>query len=214
MKNTQHDAVRPYFSEFPLLVLARPTDDGQFDVSGHMAVDGRTIGCYASPMTAWIDATQFAKAGRPGYRPERAGRFNRKLFYNADTQCLMVDVRTCWPVHDRRIILQPDLSLATITKPVRLHVPYGAELPASFEVDEAAFKWLDDVHERAGLYAWRETVRAVGSWEAPRVASAAQRALGTIEVTVCDASLCDELALFDPESERWHFVPAADFLKR
>lgn len=123
-------------------------------------------------------------------------------------------MRTCWPVHDRRIILQSDLSLASITKPVRLHVPHGAELPASFEVDEAAFKWLDDIHERAGLYAWRETVRAVGSWEAPRVASAAQRALGTIEVTVCDASLCDELALFDPESERWHFVPAADFLKR
>jgi hypothetical protein len=214
LKNTQPDAVRRYFSKFLLLVLARPTIDGQFDVSGDMAADGRTIGCYLNPVTAWVDATQFAKAGQSGYQLKSVGSFDRRLFYNANTRCLMADVRTCWAVHNRKIILRPDLGLVSITKPIRLPVPHGAELPASFEVDQDAFKWLDDIHERAGLFAWRETVRAVGSWEAARVASAAECALATIEVTVCDASLCDELALFDPEGGQWHFVPAADFLKR
>ncbi|EEA03316.1 conserved hypothetical protein [Burkholderia sp. H160] len=87
-------------------------------------------------------------------------------------------------------------------------------MPLSFEVDEKAFAWLDAIHERAGLYAWRETARAVLSWKADRMAQAAYRALELIEITGCDASLCDEVALFDPESEQWHFVPACEFLEK
>ncbi|CAD6526951.1 hypothetical protein LMG27952_01976 [Paraburkholderia hiiakae] len=213
MEHEQSGRVRPYFSDFPLQVLARPRDGGGFDVSGDMNGDDETVGCYANSVTALVDAIQMERAGRPGFGCGDAGTFDRHLFHSRDGKSLIANVRIGWPVHRRKIILRPGLGFATITKRLRQRVPDDGA-PLSFEVDEDAFAWLDAIHERAGLYAWRETARAALSWNADRMTKAALRALESIEVTVCDASRCDEVALFDPESEQWHFVPAKEFLIR
>jgi hypothetical protein len=211
LKPAQSDEARPYFSDFPLLVLARPLDDGRFDVSGDMTDDGETPGCYVNTVTALVDATQMARAGRPGFGCGDASTLDRHLFCSRDGKYLIADIRVGWPVYRRKIILRPGLGFASVTKRLRQGLPVGGVSP-SFEVDENTFAWLDAIHERAGLYAWRETARAVHLWNADRVVQLACRALESIDVTVCDASLCDEVALFDPESEQWHFVPAKDFL--
>ncbi|EDZ97649.1 conserved hypothetical protein [Burkholderia sp. H160] len=213
MKPVQSDEAGPYFSDFPLQVLARPLDGGGFDVSSDMTGDGETLGCYVNSVVALVDATQMARAGRPGFGCGDAGTFDRHLFRSRDGKNLVADIRVGWPVYRRKIILRPGLGFASVTKRLRQRLPDGG-MPLSFEVDENAFAWLDGIHERAGLYAWRETARAVLSWKADRVAQAACRALKLIEITVCDASLCDEVALFDPESEQWHFVPAREFLEK
>jgi hypothetical protein len=212
LKPVQSDEARPYFSDFPLLVLARPLDGGGFDVLGDITSDGETLGCYANPITALVDAEQLARAGRSGFGYGDAGSLDRHLFRSRDGKNLVADIRVGWPVHRRKIILRPGLGFASVTKRLRQRLPVDGTCP-SFEMDEDAFAWLDAIHERAGLYAWRETARAVHSWTADRVTQAACRALESIEVTVCDASLCEEVALFDPESEQWHFVPARDFLQ-
>lgn len=211
MKPAQSGEARPYFSDFPLLVLARPLDNGRFDVSGDVTRDGETLGCYVNSVTALVDATQMARAGRPGFGCGDAGTFDRHLFRSRDGKSLVADIRVGWPVRRRKIILRPGLGFASVTKRLRQCLQDGG-MPLSFEVNEKTFAWLDAIHERAGLYAWRETARAVHSWTADRVAEVACRALESIEVTVCDATLCDEVALFDPESEQWHFVPAKEFV--
>jgi hypothetical protein len=211
LKPARSDETRPYFSDFPLLLLARRVDGGRFDVSGDMTSDGETLGCYVNSVTALVDATQMARAGRPGFWCSDAGTFDRHLFRSRDGKHLVADIRIGWPVRGRKIILRPGLGFASFTKRLRQRLPDDGNA-LSFEVNENAFTWLDAIHERAGLYAWRETARAMYSWSADRVAQVACRALEAIDVTVCDASLCDEVALFDPESEQWHFVPAREFL--
>ncbi|MBB5409320.1 hypothetical protein HDG34_003261 [Paraburkholderia sp. HC6.4b] len=210
-KNEQPEPSR-YFSLFPLLALARDVAGGQYDVSCEAGEDGPSVACYTNPVTAVIDATQYARAREPGYAPRLAGSLERALFYRADCRCLMTDVRIGWPVLNRRIILRTDRTLSSVSRHIRVPVLHG-EAPDSFELDEAGLQWLDDIHERAGLFAWRETARAVASWPPDRVAQAANRALRSIEVTVCDPALCDEVALFDPETGQWHFVPSRDFVK-
>ncbi len=148
-----------------------------------------------------------------GSAPRCASSVERALFYKEERHCLMADVRAAWPVMNRRIILRTDRGLSSVSREIRVLVPDN-ESPDVFEVDEAGLRWLDDIHERAGLFAWRDTVRSIGSWSTDRLARVVDRALAAIEVTVCEPSLCDEVVLFDPESELWHFVPATSFVKK
>ena len=46
-----------------------------------------------------------------------------------------------------------------------------------FELDSDTLETLDRVHEQAGLFAWRETVRDVAHWDADKLRDTARFAL-------------------------------------
>jgi hypothetical protein len=206
------DDARPFFSMFPLFVLARETAGG-LQLKGDMTADGPLVSGYFSPLTAQINAAHSEQAGVKGYGPAPAAQIDKRFFYHAERHRLSVGVCAGWAASGRRLILTEKREFYVVQKRVDKYLPRRKD-PATFEVNTDAHRWLDSLHERAGLFAWRETVREVLSWDSERLGQIAGRALSLIEVKVCEPFLADEIALFDPESERWHFVPAADFLKK
>jgi hypothetical protein len=106
-----------------------------------------------------------------------------------------------------RILLRPGGAFGRYTRTV--HV--WANDPPSFEVDPATLAALDDLHERAGLLAWRDTHHAIREWDWARLYEAAELALRSAPITtVNDASTSDGVGLFDPEFGQWHFVAASE----
>ncbi|MFC0401514.1 hypothetical protein [Paraburkholderia rhizosphaerae] len=94
-----------------------------------------------------------------------------------------------------------------------VHRTDASSPPPCFEIDQEALDQLDEIHERAGLFAWREAHRDVTKWSSRRVNEVVTRAVASMTVTVGDISLSEEIALFDPEFEQWHIVPFADLMR-
>ena len=78
-----------------------------------------------------------------------------------------------------------------------------------FELDSDTLETLDRVHEQAGLFAWRETVRDVARWDADKLRDTARFALKTMPTGVRTEAGPEQYALFDPEFRQCHFVPRA-----
>lgn len=79
-------------------------------------------------------------------------------------------------------------------------------------IDSGTWAALNQLHERAGLFAWCDTLQIVHQWFAEPAAAepALQRsvtALEAIESIVVPVDRGEQVALFDPESGQWHFVP-------
>ncbi|WP_126878316.1 hypothetical protein [Paraburkholderia kururiensis] len=76
-----------------------------------------------------------------------------------------------------------------------------------FGFDRDILHEMDRLHESAGGFAWRETLQDVSTWDSIRARRVVDRALGLIDVVSAEDTRCDEVALFDPEFQQWHFVP-------
>jgi hypothetical protein len=195
----------PYFSNTAAYVLTRPGEDGKLLVAGDGTQEGPAVACHLSPVHALIEAGHWMLRGQQ-FGITHAGLIDRKVFRTADGSGLIADMRLAWPVLGGRIVLRPDGGLATFSR-VMVHRTFTSGPPSFFEVDELALEQIGSLHERAGLFAWRETNRDVLTWDAGRLARMAMRAVGTMETTEGDVSQCQEAALFDPEFGQWHFVP-------
>jgi hypothetical protein len=76
-----------------------------------------------------------------------------------------------------------------------------------FKLNSDTLETLDRVHEQAGMFAWRETVRDVAHWDADKRRDTARFALATMPTGVRTETSPEQYALFDPEFRQWHFVP-------
>lgn len=92
----------------------------------------------------------------------------------------------------------------------------SASVTASLKGDHPEPKLTHEVEreirslfESAGLFAWEETAQTVHStWDGPRMERAMCRAIQSIRQTEQgDGVAMNQIALFDPEAETWHFVP-------
>lgn len=73
---------------------------------------------------------------------------------------------------------------------------------------------VDEVHERAGLFAWKETAQTFADWGKIRLEALVQEAWAQAPVMEADGAIpdFDQFALFDPEFRQWHFVPAHELM--
>ncbi|CAB3762935.1 hypothetical protein [Paraburkholderia humisilvae] len=202
--NNQHI---PYFSLIPTYVLVRPGENGGYQVCGDGREDGASVGCYLSPLHALIEAEYNALTGRQ-YDVAHAGWIDPQVFRTADGKGLTADLRLGWPVRDGKILLRQDGGLASFARRM-VHSTNTSTPPPYFEIDQEALDYIDSLHERAGLFAWREAYRNVTKWSSRRVTDVVTRAVASMKVTEGDISRCVEAALFDPEFEQWHIVPYA-----
>ncbi|TDY38704.1 hypothetical protein BX592_1314 [Paraburkholderia rhizosphaerae] len=201
----------PYFSLIPTYVLARPGENGAYQVAGDGDENAASVGCYISPIHALIEAEYNALLGRR-YDVAHAGSIDPQVFRTADGKGLTANLRLGWPVLDGRILLRENGGLAACSRRM-VHRTDASSPPPCFEIDQEALDQLDEIHERAGLFAWREAHRDVTKWSSRRVNEVVTRAVASMTVTVGDISLSEEIALFDPEFEQWHIVPFADLMR-
>jgi hypothetical protein len=115
-----------------------------------------------------------------------------------------------WRARAERVLLRPDgVPQAVMFTPHRSDSWKDATLLAN-----SIARLVDEVHERAGLFAWKETVKTFPSWSEIRLAALVQEAWAQAPVMEVDdaAPDFDQFALFDPEFGQWHFVPALELM--
>ncbi|MCG5077530.1 hypothetical protein [Paraburkholderia tagetis] len=196
----------PFFSEIPAFVLAGP-DGGQLQVAASRTKAGPAVSCFLSPLHAMLELMYWACRGRQ-YEIHHASLIDPKVFINADRTALVAELRIGWPAHDGKIVMQSGESTATCAKLMVHSAEFGP--PPFFELDAETLDQVERMHERAGMFAWRETYPDMLQWEQARLNWAVKRAVETMEIGSADKMDCTKAALFDPEFGQWHFVEFAD----
>jgi hypothetical protein len=199
-------AHRPFFSDLPAYVLTTEDESGRPSVSTDTTSDGCAILCYLSPVDALIDTLRFKQIGQmcdvtPAYLVPPAA------FRDIDGQGLIAHVHLGWPVAYGKLLLRPSGTLARYAKTMH----HSVREPLRFEFDETVLAEMTRLHELAGLFAWRDTLDQMRrDWQPTQLIRAAARALSSIELEENEASRAGQIALFDPETQQWHFVPLFD----
>jgi hypothetical protein len=193
---------RRFFSELPAQVPTFQDNAGDKRIATERTAGGRAILCYRSPVDALIEVLRFIQMGQR-FQIMPAEQVRQDAFLDADGHGLIADVHLGWPVIDGRLQTRPGGALGGYTRLMHHRV----HEPPSFEFDERVLAEAARLHERAGLYAWRETLDYVHTWHPARLARVAARAWNSIGTERRDAPQCRQVALCDPEAERWHFVP-------
>lgn len=193
---------RRFFSELPAYVLTFRDNAVDKRIATERTAGGRAILCYLSPVDALIEVLRFSQIGQ-WFEVMHSEQVRHDAFLNADGHGLIADVHLGWPVIDGRLLTRPGGVLGGYTR--LMH--HWVHEPLRFEFDERVLAEVARLHEWAGLYAWRETLDCVRAWHPGRLARVVARALNSIGTEKRDAAQCQQLALFDPEVERWHFVP-------
>ena len=137
-----------------------------------------------------------------GYFIREASSVDPEVFVNAEGSGLIAQLRLAWPSKNRKIVLAQGRNTATCARLLRHRTSTG--LPACFEVDDEAMEEVDRLHERAGLFAWRDTYREVPQWSFERQKLTLECALKSMETVEASLTECQEAALFDPEFGQWH----------
>jgi hypothetical protein len=194
-----------FFSQTDLFVLARPNDDGNLSVAGHQTCKGVAATCYLSPAHAMIEAVRRTQRGE-FFDVVHAGQVEQQVFRAADGTGLIAEIQLAWPACNGRIIAMQDNRSATVMQLMHHRSTTGAPLN-TFEVDDAVLVQVDQLYERAGLFAWRETHRDMLAWDRARLYRMVGRAVQGVAFDGDNLANCREAALFDPEFGQWHFVP-------
>lgn len=194
----------PFFTSPGAFVIGIKGADNKIRVVGENTAQGPAVRCYLSPVNALIDASYSSRAGEQ-HQILCAGMLNPKVFRDADGRGLIADIHLGWAAHDGRIALRAD----GVPAGSGWAMHHWAREPASFDVDTHVLQACERLHERAGLYAWRETFIDVLRWEPSRLGRVAFSGLSLMKTTSMDAEACEQVALFDPEFGQWHFVPRA-----
>jgi hypothetical protein len=198
----RHPDAVPFFVSPPAWVLVHEPALGELRVATESADEGRAILCFLSPLDALIEAARFAQLGL-AYHVMPAAQLDSRCFRDADGRGLVTSIHAGWPTQGGRILLRPGGALGRYAQTIHI----WADDPPWFEVDPATLEMIDGLHERAGLFAWRETHQAIHEWDGARLYETVRRALHAAPVTtIADTSTYDGVGLFDPEFGQWHFV--------
>jgi hypothetical protein len=198
----------PFFSQISTFVLAEPDESNNLLIAASRTAAGPAVSCFLSPIHAIVEARHWISRGKR-YEVHHAGTITPDTFVNADRTALMAQLRLGWPaLDDGKIVPELNGNTATCAKLMIHSVRSG--LPPVFELDPETLEQVDRLHERVGMYAWREVYRNMREWDKARMDWAATRAVKTMEITTADEMQCTKVALFDPEFGQWHYVPLAD----
>jgi hypothetical protein len=142
---------------------------------------------YLSLLNAMIEAMYWAVAQRKRYEVQQAGLVPPNVFVNSDRTALVAELRLGWPALDGKIVLESDGNTAAYAALMIHSTSFG--LPAFFELDPETLGLIDQLHERAGMFAWRDTYCDMLGWDDAHMEWAVARAIDSMEVSM--ANLAD-----------------------
>ncbi|QYD68268.1 hypothetical protein KZJ38_18710 [Paraburkholderia edwinii] len=186
----------------PAYVIAFNDDDGGVCIWTDATEFGRAIVCHLSPVDAVIDAKQSYRAKHKCWAVP-ASQLPPETFRDPDGRGMLAKVHLAWPAIGGKLLQHPRGTFATYRRAM-YHV---MEPPLILAFDDIVLGELDRLYQAAGLFAWRETYALLHDWQPERIHRAADIALKSIKTTGGKLDQCMQVALFDPEAERWHFVP-------
>jgi hypothetical protein len=200
----QSDIAPGFFRRLPAWALTFIDEEGFECIGKERTEAGPTTTCYQSPLDASIEAVYLGKFYRP-HRVNVACEFDIGAFLDERGHSLVAAMHIGWPAHDGRLLLHPDGRLGRTCRLMR----QSLGVPPTFEIDGPTLDAYHCWRERAGLFAWAETVRDVRAWPLTWLHHVATKAVAMIQTQrVSDHwKNATQLAIFDPEFGQWHFVP-------
>lgn len=180
---------------------------GRFDQHGHFHPIVEACGavrCHLSPVDALIEVVQMMQIGME-CQVVPAAVLDHSHFKDAHGSGYRADMHLGWPACNGKLMLRFTGRLATYSRALTSH--QAAEpSPPRLQADEDSLAEFSRLRELAGLFAWPETISQVMQWDPERLTGVVRRALDTIDIGHGDASQVNQIAMFDPEFEQWHFV--------
>jgi len=207
------ELIKKQVEGFALFVLGLGDGERAYTFRGKSVVGGgEVLPCYLTPFDALIDFS-----GAP-----LATRANRKI------QVLEVaevapdaltglgkgpvgyGVHTAWRAHAGLVLV----GLDAVPHPFMFGLPPPQGWQDMTVLPASLARLAEVVHERAGLFAWRESAR-FDTCTPERLLTTMSEVWERVPVTVVDEPDpdFDQLAPFDPEAAQWHFVPALGVLE-
>jgi hypothetical protein len=168
---------------------------------------GKAIAAFLSPFDALLSAAYISEPGKifhviPGHM------FGPTEHIDDHEGRLVINLHVGWAAHDGQLLLRHGGQLASYHTVQEQSVSPENRHHIEFVVERETLDDLHHFYELAGLFAYRETFTSVRTWNEQQVHRAVAKAIQTIPGTVRDVEDCNQLALYDPEGERWHFVPS------
>jgi hypothetical protein len=205
----------PFFQEPVAYVVVAPGSPERTCIVYDRTPRGPVIRGFLSLFDADLAAHWMNRSGGRFYG-QRASLIDPHLFRAPDGKGFALNLHIGWLARQHQVMLGLGGEPISLCKPLLTH-----DRSMAFEVDDATMKLAGAVYDAAGLFAWRETLRDLENWEPERFV----RAHARVRKPLFDGERStlherdwfdhgvgypedgDQLAVFDPESGQWHFVP-------
>ncbi|KVP97080.1 hypothetical protein WJ97_14310 [Burkholderia ubonensis] len=170
--------------------------------------EGKAICVYLSPIDAMLEAIF---SSRPGKRFEviPARKFDPSVFINDNQGRLALDVHLGWFARDGQLIARPSGKpvACAVHHEILVHPEHAHHVAFTFEADTMAI--LERLYRSAGLVAYKETFAMAQGWPRARRDRIVSNSIRKVSTFAPAGTEYNQVALFDPEFEQWHFVPTA-----
>ncbi|WP_423383545.1 hypothetical protein [Burkholderia sp. LMG 32019] len=198
--------------EQPVFVLTTPTCEKVTSILAGSSRFGPAVRCFLSPFDALLEMLFLQRRDPDAVDAVlRSSQLPSEIFYSSWVRQRPLTLHVAWLAHENRLVAYDDGRLIRAARDQAGQWRRRRRTPDAMAIDAGTLALLDRLHERAGLFAWRDTLQIVRRWVAsPATEQAAlQRAVGAldaVEPIVVPANAAEQLALYDPEGARWHFV--------
>jgi len=176
--------------------------------------EGDAMLTYLSPFDAWIEATYSSKPGTP-YRVIDASTFDPREMVSDLRGKLNVGLHIGWTASDGKLLAKPSGELVGYMALQTLAVAPADMEDIEFTLNAENRKSVDRFHEKAGLFAYSESLEASMKWGDHRLDREVALAMQKVPAT-CEASSADinQIAVYDLEGKQWHFVALANLVDK
>jgi len=186
---------------------------GAFDYARVMCYptpEGDAMLTYLSPFDAWIEVAYSSKPGKV-YRVIDASTFDPREMIGDFGGKLHVGLHLGWAACNGALLAKPSGELVGYMTMQTLAVAEKDMADIEFDLNVENRQKIDRFHEKAGLFAYAESLAACMKWDPRRfdqeVALAIQNAPATCEASSAEVN---QIAVYDLEGKQWHFVAVTD----
>lgn len=192
----------------------KPGADNHARVMCYPTPEGDAMLTYLSPFDAWIEAAYASKPGKL-YRVIDASTFDPREMISDLGGRLNVGLHLGWAAFDGKLLAKPSGELVGYMALQTLAVAPADMEDIEFTLNAENRKQIDLFHEKAGLFAYSESLAASMKWGEHRLDQEVALAMQNAPAT-CDASSADinQIAVYDLEAKQWHFVALADLVTK
>jgi hypothetical protein len=175
---------------------------------------GDAMLAFLSPFDAWIEATYSSKPGKL-YRVIDATTFDPSELISNSRGQLNAGLHLGWAACDGKLLAKKNGELVGYMMLQTLKVAPADAEDIEFILSAENRKSVDLFHEKAGLFAYAETLESSMKWDDQRLDQEVSLAMQNVPAT-CEAFGADinQVAVYDLEAKQWHFVALADLVTK
>lgn len=196
--------------EHPVYVLTTPTPMDVLSVLGDRSDFGPAVRCFLSPFDALLEMVFLLRHDAKAVEGVLlSSHLPRRVLYSGRLRQRPLTVHLAWLAHENRLVVHHDGHLFRVA---RDQAARWRQHHTAVAIEAATWSTLDRLHQSAGLFAWQETLQIARRWLAsPAVEEASLRravaVLDAVDVIAVPPGDAKQLALYNPETGCWHFVP-------